>query len=51
MPVTDIMTLRSHGDDDNSPMEMISGDRLAYYQRLEAAAQELIAVIADKPEE
>lgn len=49
--MSDIMTLRLHGDDDNSPMEMISQKRLAYYQRIEAAVKELIAAIAEKPEE
>ena len=49
--MTEIMTLRSHGDDDRSPMEMISRDRLAYYQRLEAAVALLVAALADKPEE
>lgn len=43
MSMSDIMTLRMHGDDDNSPMEMVSRERLAYFQRLEAAVQELIA--------
>lgn len=49
--MSDIMTLRLHGEDDNSPMEMISQERLAYYQRLEAAVKEMIAAIAEKPEE
>ncbi|MBZ2208458.1 hypothetical protein [Massilia soli] len=49
--MTDIMTLRLHGEDDTSPMEMISRDRLAYYQRLEAAVALLVATLAEKPEE
>lgn len=49
--MTDLMTLRLHGDGDNSPMEMISQKRLAYYQRIEAAVKDLIAAIAEKPEE
>lgn len=49
--MSEIMTLRSHGADDNSPMEMISRERLAYYQRLEAAVALLIATLAEKPEE
>lgn len=49
--MTEIMNLHLHGDDDNSPMEMISRERLAYYQRLEAAVALLIATLAEKPEE
>lgn len=49
--MTEIMNLRSHGDDDDSPMEMISRERLAYFQRLEAAVALLVAALAEKPEE
>ena len=39
----DIITVRMHGGDDNSPLEMISASPLAYLQRVEAAAKGLVA--------
>lgn len=46
-----IMDLVFHGNRDNTPMTMISGARLAYYERLEKAVKELVATLAAKPKE
>lgn len=35
----DIITVRMHGEADNSPLEMISARRLAHLKRVEAAAK------------
>lgn len=35
----DIITVRQHGEKDNSPLEMISAKRLAHLKRVEAAAK------------
>lgn len=41
----DIITVRLHGETDNSPLEMISAARLAYLQRVEAAAKGLVTAL------
>ena len=41
----DILTVRLHGEADNSPLEMISAKRLAYLQRVEAAAKNLVRAL------
>lgn len=41
----DIITVHMHGEEDSSPLEMISAARLAYLQRVEAAARGLVAAL------
>ena len=46
----DILTVRMHGDADNSPLEMISAKRLAHLKRVEAAARDLLLALASSDE-
>lgn len=43
--MTHIIDVRMHGEADNSPLQMISAARLAYLERMEALATELVAVM------
>lgn len=42
-----IFTTYTTGFDDGSPMQLVSGERLAYYQALEAAALAFVAAVAE----
>lgn len=51
-PDMDILTVRMHGDRDRSPLEFISKERLAYYQKLEWLAREMcqtLGMLAQEP--
>lgn len=45
----DVITVRLHGESDNSPLQMISASRLNYLQRVEAAAKDLVEALRLPP--